>query len=156
MRVLVVAVGEKPPAWVKEGFAEYAKRLPRHIAPTLVEVVPGDRGKGRDVVRAIAAEGERVIGALPDDAHVIALDERGKQWTSVFVSHQMAAWQQDGRDLAFVIGGPDGHAPAVLARADHLWSLGSLTLPHMLVRLLLVEQLYRGWSMLQNHPYHRA
>ncbi len=156
MRVLIVAVGDKPPAWVREGFGEYAKRLPRHLAPALLEVPPGDRGKGRDTARAIAVEGERVLSLLPDDAHVIALDERGKPWTSVFLSRQLGMWQQDGRDVAFLIGGPDGHAPAVLAHADHLWSLGPLTLPHMLVRLVLVEQVYRAWTLEQGHPYHRA
>jgi 23S rRNA (pseudouridine1915-N3)-methyltransferase len=156
MRVMIVAVGDKPPAWVREGCNEYAKRLPRHLAPALIEVPPGERGKGRDVARAIAAEGERVLSLLPDDAHVIGLDERGKPWTSVFLSRQLGMWQQDGRDVAFLIGGPEGHSPAVLAHVDHLWSLGPLTLPHMLVRLVLVEQLYRAWSLLHNHPYHRA
>jgi 23S rRNA (pseudouridine1915-N3)-methyltransferase len=156
MRIVLVAVGEKPPAWVREGFAEYGKRLPRPFAPELVELPLGARGKGRDPTRAIAEEGERVLAALPKNAHVVALDERGKAFSSVELSKQFEAWQLGGRDVALVIGGPDGHAPAVLARAEQKWSLGPLVLPHMLVRLVVVEQLYRAWTIATGHPYHRA
>ena len=156
MRIVLVAVGEKPPAWVREGFAEYAKRLPRPFAPELVELALGARGKGRDPARAIADEGERVLAALPKNAYVVALDERGRTWSSVELSKQFEAWQQGGRDVALVIGGPDGHAGAVIARADQKWSLGPLVLPHMLVRLVVVEQLYRAWTIATGHPYHRA
>ena len=156
MRILIIAVGEKPPAWVKAGFAEYARRLPKPFTPQLIEVAPGERGKGRDPARAIASEGERVLAAIPDGARAIALDERGTSWSSVELSRRFEAWSRDGQDIALLIGGPDGHAPAVLARADQRWSLGPLVLPHMLVRLLLAEQLYRAWSITRNHPYHRA
>jgi 23S rRNA (pseudouridine1915-N3)-methyltransferase len=155
MRILLVAVGEKPPAWVKEGFAEYAKRLPKPFAPELVELPLGHRGKGADPARAIAAEGERVLAALPKNAYLIALDERGRTWTSVELAREFAQWQLEGRDIVFVIGGPDGHAPAVVARANQKWSFGPLTLPHMLVRLVWVEQIYRAWTIQQGHPYHR-
>lgn len=155
MRIVLIAVGEKPPGWVREGFAEYAKRLPKPFAPQLVELPLGHRGKGSDPARAVASEGERVLAALPKNARLIALDERGKSWTSMDLARELAGWQHDGRDVAFVIGGPDGHAPAVLARADRRWSLGPLTLPHMLVRLVLVEQVYRAWTIQQGHPYHR-
>ena len=156
MKARLVAVGEKAPAWVAEGFAEYRKRLSHWLPLELVEVAPGLRGKGRDAVRATADEGGRVLAALPRGAQVVTLDGRGRAWTSEDLARRLEAWRQQGSDLAFVIGGPEGHAPDVLAAAAESWSLGPLTLPHMLVRLLVAEQVYRAASMLANHPYHRG
>jgi 23S rRNA (pseudouridine1915-N3)-methyltransferase len=156
VRIVILAVGEKPPAWVRDGFTDYARRLPKPWAPELVELPLGLRGKGADPARAIADEGARVLSALPKSAHVVALDERGSAWTSVQLSQRMAAWAQAGDPVALLIGGPDGHAPEVMQRAHERWSLSPLTLPHALVRVLLAEQLYRGWTLLQGHPYHRA
>lgn len=156
MRIALVAVGEKPPAWVRDGYADYAKRLPHPFRPDLIEVAPGTRGKGRDLARAIADEGGRVLAALPKSCLAIALDERGKPWSSADLARELAAWQQSGQDVALLLGGPDGHAPDVARRAQRQWSLSPLTLPHMLVRLVVIEQLYRAWTMLQGHPYHRA
>ena len=144
------------PAWVAEGFGEYRKRLAHDLPLELVELKPGLRGKGRDDARAMADEGAAILAALPRDTHVVALDGRGKPWSSEELATQLAAWRMSGRDLAFLIGGPDGHAADVLTRADQLWSLGPLTLPHMLVRLVLAEQLYRATTLLAGHPYHRA
>ena len=156
MKARLIAVGERAPAWVAEGFAEYQKRLSHWLPLELVEVAPGARGKGRDAVRATADEGARVIAAAPKQAYLITLDGRGKPYRSEQLAQRLAAWRQQGRDLALLIGGPEGHAPDVLAAADESWSLGPLTLPHMLVRLLVAEQLYRAASLLANHPYHRA
>ncbi|HEY0179519.1 MAG TPA: 23S rRNA (pseudouridine(1915)-N(3))-methyltransferase RlmH [Dokdonella sp.] len=156
MRARLISVGERMPAWVADGFAEYRKRLSRELALDLVEIPLGARGKGRDVARARADEGARVLAALPKDTFVVALDGRGEAWSSERVADEFARWRMDGRDLAFLIGGPDGHAPDVLARADRRWSLGPLTLPHMLARLVVAEQLYRAASMLAGHPYHRG
>lgn len=156
MKARLVAVGERPPGWVAEGYAEYGKRLSHWLPLELVEVAPGLRGKGRDAARAIADEGQRVLAALPRDAHVVALDGRGRAWDSEALSRRLEHWRGQGRDLAFLVGGPEGHADPVLARADETWSLGPLTLPHMLVRLVLAEQLYRAAALLANHPYHRA
>jgi 23S rRNA (pseudouridine1915-N3)-methyltransferase len=122
----------------------------------LVEITPGLRGKGRDTVRAMTDEGTRVLAALPKQAYVVALDGRGRAYSSEQLSDRLAHWRAQGRDLAFLIGGPEGHAPEVLARADEQWSLGPLTLPHMLVRLVVAEQLYRACALLAQHPYHRA
>ena len=144
------------PAWVAGGFAEYRKRLSRDLPLELVELALGARGKGRDAQRAIADEGAAVLAAIPKDAHVVALDGRGKPWSSEQLAEELQRWRMGGRDLAILIGGPDGHADAALARADQTWSLGPLTLPHMLVRLLVAEQLYRASSLLAGHPYHRA
>lgn len=156
MHTRIISVGERMPAWVAEGFAEYAKRLSRELPLDLVEIKPGARGKGRDPQRAIHDEGQAILAALPRDAHVVALDGRGKPWSSEQLAGQLASWRMGGRDLAFLVGGPDGHAPEVLARADQRWSLGALTLPHMLVRLVLAEQLYRAAMIAAGHPYHRA
>ena len=156
MRIVLVAIGEKAPAWVREGYADYAKRLPKPYAPELVELPLGARSKSRAPARAIFEEGERVLAALPKQAHVVALDERGKSWSSLELSHELARWAREGDDVALVIGGPDGHAPEVLGRAQQRWSLSALTLPHMLVRLVVIEQLYRAWTLLEGHPYHRA
>jgi 23S rRNA (pseudouridine1915-N3)-methyltransferase len=144
------------PAWVADGFAEYRKRLSHELPIDLVEIPLGARGKGRDPARAIADEGAAVRAALPKDAQAIALDGRGKPWSSEQLAEELARWRMGGRDLAFLIGGPDGHAPDILERADQRWSLGPLTLPHMLVRLVVAEQLYRAATMLAGHPYHRA
>ncbi len=156
MKARLIAVGEHAPDWVATGFVEYQKRLSHWLPLELVEVTPGLRGKHRDVVRATQDEGARVIAALPKNAHVVVLDGRGKQHSSEQLAVRLEHWRGLGRDLAFLIGGPDGHAPDVSARADEQWSLGPLTLPHMLVRLVLAEQVYRAAAMLANHPYHRA
>ncbi len=144
------------PDWVAQGFAEYRKRLAHELPLELVELKPGARGKGRDDARAIHDEGAALLAALPRDAHAVALDGGGKPWSSDELAAQLARWRMSGRDLALLIGGPDGHAPEVLARAEQRWSLGPLTLPHMLVRLVLAEQLYRATTILAGHPYHRA
>jgi 23S rRNA (pseudouridine1915-N3)-methyltransferase len=122
----------------------------------LFELKPGARGKGRDDARAIQEEGAAILAALPRDIHVVALDGGGKMWSSEELAEQLAKWRMSGRDIAFLIGGPDGHSPDVLARTDQKWSLGPLTLPHMLVRLVFAEQLYRATTLLAGHPYHRA
>ena len=156
MKARLIAVGERAPGWVAEGFGEYQKRLSHGLPLELVEVAPGIRGKGRDAARAMQDEGERVMAALPKGSWVVALDGRGKPWSSEQLAARLEHWRGQGRDLCLLIGGPEGHAPDVIARADETWSLGHLTLPHMLVRLVLAEQLYRAVSMLANHPYHRA
>lgn len=156
MKARLIAVGERAPSWVTEGFSEYQKRLSHWLPLELLEVTPGLRGKGRDAARAMQDEGQRVIAVLPKNAHIIVLDGRGKAYSSEQLAQRLEFWRQQGRDLALLIGGPEGHAPEVLSSANESWSLGPLTLPHMLVRLVVAEQLYRAASMLANHPYHRA
>ena len=156
MHTRLIAVGERMPSWVAEGFAEYRKRLSHELPLELIELKPGNRGKGRDESRAIQDEGAAILAILPHDAHVVALDGRGQTWSSDELATRLEKWRMDGRDLAFLIGGPDGHAAEVLARADQRWSLGPLTLPHMLVRLVLAEQLYRATTIIAGHPYHRG
>ncbi|MGN6313755.1 MAG: 23S rRNA (pseudouridine(1915)-N(3))-methyltransferase RlmH [Rhodanobacteraceae bacterium] len=154
MRARIVAIGVAMPAWVAEGFAEYRKRLGRELPLELIEIKPPVRG--RDLKRAMAEEGEALLAAVPRDAHVIALDGRGSAWRSEQLAEQLKRWRMDGRDLAFLIGGADGHSEAVLQRANQRWSLGPLTLPHMLVRLVVAEQLYRAAMIVAGHPYHRG
>jgi len=156
LKARLIAVGENPPDWVSTGFAEYRKRLSHWLPLELVEIAPGLRGKQRDIARAMQDEGARVIAALPKHPHVVALDGAGKGWSSEQLAQRLEHWRGQGRDLAFLIGGPEGHAEDVLTRSDEQWSLGPLTLPHMLVRLVLAEQLYRACALLVNHPYHRA
>jgi len=143
------------PDWVKKGYDEYAKRLPQSFSIKLVEIPPGHRSKSSDPKRAIEEESVKVLNAIPEGAHVIALDERGKQWTTLKLSDQMRDWMQGGRDIALLVGGPDGLAKECKQQAEQLWSLSNLTLPHPLVRVFLAEQLYRAWSVTQGHPYHR-
>lgn len=143
------------PAWIQEGFQEYAKRMPPEARVELVEVKPEERGGGRSVERARELEGERILAALPQGASLIALDERGKGFSTQGLSVMLAGWMRDGSHPAFAIGGADGLSEAVKERADKLLALSALTLPHGLVRVLLAEQLYRAASILARHPYHR-
>jgi len=156
VKARLIAVGERAPDWVATGYADYAKRLSHWLPLELVEVTPGVRGKNRDTARATSDEGARVLAALPKSAQVVALDGNGKMYSSEQLAQRLEHWRGQGRDLAFLIGGPEGHAPEVRAAAQEVWSLGPLTLPHMLVRLLVAEQLYRATSILTGHPYHRA
>ncbi|GAB6042173.1 23S rRNA (pseudouridine(1915)-N(3))-methyltransferase RlmH [Endothiovibrio diazotrophicus] len=152
----MVAVGQKMPGWVEEGYREYAQRLPRECALELKEIPPGRRGKGADIQRAIREEGERMLAALPKEALVIALDERGRERSTEQLADELGEWLQGGRDVVLLVGGPDGLAAECKGRAERTWGLSKLTLPHPLVRVVVAEQIYRAWSLLKGHPYHRA
>lgn len=154
MRIHILTISDKQPAWVNDAFAEYARRLPKHLCPQLIELPLARRRD--DTARAKAEEAERLRAALPKGAWVVVLDEHGKDWTSLQLSEHMAAWQQSGQDIALLIGGPDGLDLSLLNSAQQRWSLSRLTLPHGMVRVLLAEQLYRAFSILEGHPYHRA
>ncbi len=155
MRITVLSIGHRMPAWISQGWAEYAKRLPPEIRLELVELKPEERTSGKTVEKAKALEGERLLAAVPAGALLLALDERGRTVTTQGLSVMLADWMREGTHPVFAIGGADGHAEAVRERADKLVSLSALTLPHGLARVLLAEQLYRAWSILANHPYHR-
>lgn len=156
MRIHLIAVGTRMPGWVETAWADYAARLPHECRLELIEIAPAQRGKNSDIVRAKQQEGEKILKAIPRDSFVIVLDERGAALTSPQWAGELKKWMQSGRDTCLLVGGPDGHAPEVLARADQQWSLSKLVLPHALVRVFVAEQLFRAWSLLSNHPYHRA
>ena len=155
MKVHLVAVGTRMPAWVTEGFDEYARRMPREFPLNLVEIPPQRRTRNADIGRIREMECRKLLDALPRGCRCIALDERGERWTTRELAARIEAWLADGRDVALLAGGPDGLGRACLQGAETHWSLSPLTLPHPLVRVLVAEQLYRAWSLLQGHPYHR-
>lgn len=155
MRARVIAVGTRPPAWVREACADYTRRLGSRLKLTLVEIEPGPRSAGQSPRKAVETEARKLLTALRPDEWVVALDERGRQMSTRELADWLAGRMREGRDLAFLIGGPDGFAAEVTARSDMSLSLSRLTLPHALARVVLAEQLYRAMSILSHHPYHR-
>jgi len=154
MRLCIVAVGQRVPDWAEQAYADYARRFPPELKLELRAVRTEARsGKAREVL--LAAEATRIEAALPKGAWRVVLDERGRALRTEALSQRLAGWMQGGRDVAFLIGGPDGLAPELIRAADETLRLSDLTLPHTMVRVLLAEQLYRAWSMLSHHPYHR-
>lgn len=143
------------PAWVQTGYQEYVKRLPRELVPHVQEIPMVHRGKSTATHVAIDQESQAILKVLPAKNRKVMLDLRGQSWTTQTLSDRLSFWMMDGRDLSFVIGGPDGFNQRCLSQADEKWCLSSLTLPHPLVRILFAEQLYRAWSILHNHPYHK-
>lgn len=158
MQLVIVAVGHKMPAWIESGFSEYAKRMPPELRIELREIKPETRSSSNNAATVMQREAARIEGALASltRPRIVALDERGKDLTTIKLAEQLTDWQREGGDVAFLIGGADGLDPALKARASTLIRLSSLTLPHGMVRVLLAEQLYRAWSVTQNHPYHRV
>lgn len=159
MKLSVVAVGHRLSDWLDSGFNEYAKRMPRDMPLTLIELKPEarrDEPGSSAAARVLEKEALRIDAAWPKDAVKVVLDESGKSVSTQQLAQRLSRWRDDARDVAFVIGGADGTAPHLKASADWLWSLSPLTLPHGLARVILAEQLYRAVSILNNHPYHRA
>lgn len=155
MKVRILAVGTRMPDWVTRGVEEYRKRLPRDFALEIEEIAPGTRGRNADVGRAIAVEGERVRARLKGNEHLVALEVKGKPWSTEALAREADGWRMQGRDVVLLVGGPDGLDPGLSAEAHQRWSLSPLTLPHPLVRIVLAEQLYRAWTLMVGHPYHR-
>ena len=143
------------PAWVEQGVNEYTKRLPADFKVEFEEIPLGARRPGSDLKKALTQESDALLARLKGKEKVIALDVLGKSWSSEQLAEAAADWRMDGRDIALLIGGPDGLSEACLQKAEQRWSLSALTLPHPLVRVLLAEQLYRAWTLLSGHPYHR-
>ena len=155
MKFLILAVGNKMPGWVETGFVEYAKRMPHEANIELLEIKPEKRGGGKKVEQLLTAEGARILAALPPKCRTVAMDERGRQWTTVKLAESISGWMENGGDTAFIIGGADGLDTTIKNSANELLALSALTLPHGLVRVLLAEQLYRAVSIIKRHPYHR-
>jgi 23S rRNA (pseudouridine1915-N3)-methyltransferase len=154
MKLLVVAVGQRTPDWAQAAWDEYAKRFPGELRVELKTVKTEPRAS-KSLETLLAAERQRIEAAIPKGAHVVALDERGTSLTTLALAARLKAWQLQGGDVALVIGGPDGLAPGFKSAAQERVRLSDLTLPHAMVRVLLIEQLYRAWSVNANHPYHR-
>lgn len=155
MRLLVVAVGTRQPAWIDAGFEEYAARMPREARIELVEIKAEKRASGRTVSQLLAQESARIRAALPRACRVVALDERGEMLTTLEFARRLAGWMAGGTDVAFLVGSADGLDPLLKEGAELRLGLSAMTLPHGLARVLLAEQLYRAVSALHNHPYHR-
>ena len=155
MKIRLLAVGGKMPDWVTQGFVEYSKRLPNEMSLELVELPLGHRGKSADKARAIRQEGDAMLAAIPKGDRVIALEVKGRSWATEQLADHIRDWQMDGRNISLLVGGPDGLDPRCVEVADQKWSLSALTLPHPLVRVILAEQVYRAWTIIQGHPYHK-
>jgi 23S rRNA (pseudouridine1915-N3)-methyltransferase len=156
VHIRLLAVGDRQPSWVDEAFGKYTGRYPREWKFRLDTISTVRRNKNDKSRQAMEAEGALILEKLGSDEQVVLLDERGKQLSSKSLASRLSEWQIDGRDLCFIIGGPDGVSGLVRQRADWMWSLSQLTLPHGLARALLSEQLYRAWSLQTGHPYHRS
>ncbi|TAK78875.1 MAG: 23S rRNA (pseudouridine(1915)-N(3))-methyltransferase RlmH [Gammaproteobacteria bacterium] len=155
MRIRLLSITHKSPAWIQAGYEEYAKRLPPSCQLELIDIPAEKRTANADIKRITEREGEKMLALIKPQHHVIALDVKGKLWTTEQLAEQLAGWQQEGRHLDLLVGGPEGLAPACLQKAETRWSLSTLTFPHILVKLIVAEQIYRAWSILQQHPYHR-
>lgn len=156
MKIHLIAVGQKMPSWVTQGYDEYARRLPADCALLLHEIPAGKRGKNADVKRILEEEGKRVIEKIPKGAHVVAMEVGGKNHTTEKLAARLDDWRNQGGDVALLIGGPEGLSDDCRRIANEQWSLSNLTLPHPVVRVVVAEALYRAYSVLINHPYHRA
>ena len=156
MQLVIAAVGHKMPAWIETGFAEYAKRMPPDCRLALREIKPVDRSGSRSAETVMAMEKSRIEAVIPKGSRIVALDEHGQDLTTMQLAKNLEQWQQGGTDVTFIIGGADGLDAQFKQQAHMLLRISSLTLPHGMVRVLLAEQLYRAWSITQNHPYHRA
>ena len=155
MRLVVIAVGHRMPAWTQAGFDEFARRMPRELPLELIEIKAEARNIGKTPLAMMQAEAARIEAALPARCRRVVLDEHGADFTSAALARRLEEWRSGGEDIALIVGGPDGLAPAFKASAHESLRLSSLTLPHALVRPLLAEALYRAWSITCNHPYHR-
>jgi 23S rRNA (pseudouridine1915-N3)-methyltransferase len=155
MKIHLIAVGNKMPGWVTEAYQEYAKRLTDECRLQLIEVTAVKRGKSVNVQQAMQQESKKILDKIPAGTRRVVLDERGRLLDTAALAQRLKAWLQAGNDVALLVGGADGLSAECKATADETWSLSPLTLPHPLVRVIVAEALYRAWSVLRNHPYHR-
>lgn len=155
MKIHLLAVGKKMPEWINTGFSEFSKRLPPELQINLLEITPSIRKKSTPIEKNIKEEGKRIQSAIPTNSKLIILDEKGKSFSSVELSKKMEKWLPQGQDISIIIGGTDGIDDQIKKQANETWSLSAFTYPHALVRVIIAEQLYRAWSILKGHPYHR-
>jgi len=143
------------PAWISSGFSLYARRIPKDYQLNLIEISPLKRTKSTNTKQIIKEEGLELLAATPKNTLIIALDEHGKEWTTLELTKKLNTWHNEQQDISLLIGGPDGLSPDCLQKAQVTWSLSKLTLPHQLVKIFVAEQIYRAWTIISNHPYHR-
>ena len=155
MRIHIAAIGQRTPNWVDSAYNDYLKRLPRQHQPVLYGIVAEKRSKNSNINNILEKECSQLHKVLPSGCKIIALDRNGRSIDTKELSVVLGNWQQQGQDIAFLIGGPEGLSDHCLQSADELWSLSSMTFPHALVRVILIEQIYRAWSILNGLPYHR-
>ena len=155
MKINLIAVGKRMPDWVNAGFQAYAQRLPNNYALNIIEISAEKRGKNANVEKILEKEGDLILAAIPTNNHIVALDRLGKSPSTIEMANELQQWHDQSQDISLLIGGPEGLSPACIKRAQTTWSLSKLTLPHPLVRIIVAEQLYRCWSILARHPYHR-
>lgn len=155
MKINIIAIGKTMPRWVADGYNEYAKRLPKDYQLNLIEIGSLKRTKSANISNIIEHESKLILDAIPQGSISIALSEHGKQWHTNTLAKHLQDWHDNSIDISLLIGGPDGLAEECLAKAERIWSLSTLTLPHMLVRVIIAEQIYRAWTIINNHPYHR-
>jgi len=155
MKLKLISIANKMPAWVEQGYTEFAKRLPRDCQLELVEVSLGKRGKNADIKRLMQKESEQMLAKVVNTDHVVALDVLGKSMSTPKLASKIGQWQASGQNIALLVGGPEGLHPDCLARANEKWSLSELTMPHPIVRIVVAEAIYRAWSVTVGHPYHR-
>ena len=156
MKVQLIAIGTRMPNWITMAFNDYLQRLPYELKLSLKEIPLAKRHQNQTSTRAIEQEGQAMLASIPKSSWVVSLDVQGQAWDSLQLATQLYHWQQDHKQLCFLIGGPDGLAPSCQARANERWSLSPLTLPHALARIILIEQFYRANCINQGHPYHRS
>ncbi|WP_040727812.1 23S rRNA (pseudouridine(1915)-N(3))-methyltransferase RlmH [Thiomicrorhabdus sp. Kp2] len=155
MIIHFITVGQKMPKWVQEGYAEYAKRLPKSCTLNLIELPMAQRGKTGSADKYKAEEAKKILAAIPKGAQLIVLDEHGQQVTTKGLADKLEEWLGSGQDVALIVGGPDGLEKSLIQQAKWKWGLSKLTMPHPMVRILVAEQIYRAYSVINNHPYHR-
>ena len=155
MRIDLIAVGKRMPAWIETAVKEYSKRLPKNIQFKIIEITPAIRSKNNSAENYKQKEQKNIEATLSSDSIIIALDEKGKSLNSQNLANQLQAWNDENQHISLIIGGADGLSDDIKKKANQLWSLSAMTLPHGLVRVMVVEQIYRAWTITQNHPYHR-
>ncbi len=155
MRIRLISVASRMPRWVEQGYQEYAKRMPPELPLELVEIPLSNRGKNADVARLMKREGEQMLAATQPGERIVTLEVNGREWSTETLAEQLDSWRLDARTVNLRVGGPEGLAEPVRQASEQRWSLSPLTLPHPLVRILLAEQLYRAWTILNRHPYHK-
>jgi 23S rRNA (pseudouridine1915-N3)-methyltransferase len=155
MQITIIAIGQRMPEWVEQGYKDYARRLPSEYRLQLIEIPAQKRPKNSNIEKILNEEGKQLLAAVPKNHYLIGLDRTGKSIDTIHLANQLQKWNTVQHNVCFLIGGPEGITAECLKQCHEIWSLSKLTFPHALVRVILAEQLYRSWAVIKNHPYHR-